>query len=176
MKQIKIENTDEGYILHHCSFFKGVMTLCLLLMLSLAVLPWVLFAINGLPDDTGTLLLALVCSVGLGVVGGYFFYMAFAQRVIVDRDGVRLCHFGHCKREFLWRHVKSWGIACMKNHYSRRIKDQYYLYFSTKSGERLGKHCISLLIDPKEEGELRRSGLYDFISDHREEDEDEGYL
>ncbi len=53
MKQIKIEKTDEGYILHHCSFFKAVMTLCLLLMFSLAALPWVLFAINGLPTIWG---------------------------------------------------------------------------------------------------------------------------
>ncbi|MBO5042818.1 MAG: hypothetical protein J6D87_07625 [Clostridia bacterium] len=176
MKHIRIEKNDTGYILRQSTIFQGMTTLFLLMMLSLAALPWVIFAVTGMLHAEGTLLLALVCTAGLGGIGCYFFCVSIGQRVLVDHEGVRVYHFGRCKREMPWRYVKSWGIACMKNHYSHRSKDQYYLYFSTKSGERLGKHCISLLIDPKEKGELRRSGLYDFISAHRGEDEDEGYL
>lgn len=176
MKHIRIEKTGTGYILRHSKFFRGMTTLLFLMMLSFAALPWVIFAVTGMPDAEGTLLLALICTAGLGGIGCYFFCVSIGQRVLVDHEGVRVFHFGRCKREMPWRYVKSWGVTSVKTRVKYHTTEQYYVYFSDKAGERTGKHCITMPIDPKEEGELRRSGLYDFISAHRGEDKDEGYL
>ena len=167
MKHIRIEKTDTGYIFRHGKIFQGMMTLFFLMMLSFAALPWVIFAVIGMPDAVGTLLLALVCTAGLGGIGCYFFSVSVGQSVLVDHEGVRVFHFGRCKREMPWRYVKSWGVTSVQVRPKYRYKEQYYLYFSSKSGERYGKHCITVAIDPREKLELRRVGLYDFVAQHR---------
>ncbi len=167
MKHIKIEKTDTGYVLYHSKFFQGMMSLLFLLMLSVAALPWVAFAISGMPDETGELWLAIVCSVGLGGIGGYFFCVSLGQRVVVDNNGVRLYRFGRCKREMPWKYVKSWGITSVLMRPRYHHKEQYYLYFSAKAGERSGKNCIVVAIHPDEKQMLRRAELNDFVEAHR---------
>lgn len=166
MKDITIEKTNEGFVLLHSSFHRGTMILLLLFTLTVAILPWVLFYLTGLPD-VGVLLLMAACSVTLAACGIYFVYTSFGQRLIFDHSGVRLYHFRRCKREIPWRHVTSIGITdVFITSLDRRIREQF-LYVSTQADWRNDRKRLTIRMTPTDITCVREAGLMRFCDTHR---------
>ncbi len=178
MKQLKLQKTDTGYILHLGGWQKAKILLGGLLLFAFGVFcaffPWL--ARDGAAVWDFQAFFCLALGVFGVVLGGYILYIYVGLRVVIDGSGVRRYRFNRCIFDMPWKHVKSWGVTSIKTKVKYHTAEQFYLYFSSVAGERTGKNCITVPMDSEEKGELRRSGLYDFISAHRGEDVDDGYL
>ena len=164
MKNIRIEKTDTGYVLHpSASNYAGIACLSALCVIgggcTLAFSPLTPFTILG-----GLLL------VGLGI---YFLLMSF-RRVVIDEDGVRLYRLGRLSRDIPWRHVKAWGIITQSIRSRYQRQNVSYLYFSPVKGQTTGLKSVFMEISPKDEAEIAKLHLKKFIRRHLQED-DEAY-
>ena len=171
MKELKIQKADTGYILRLSGWQKAKILLMGLLLFGFgvfcALIPWLARDGAAVWDFQTFFYLALGV---FGVVGGIFIlYIYVGLRVVIDGTGVRRYRFNRCTFDMPWHHVKSWGVTSIKTKVKYHTAEQFYLYFSSVAGERTGKNCITMPIDPKEKEEIRRSGLFDYIFAHRPE-------
>lgn len=170
MKQLKIQKTDEGFVLRPSGSQMAKILLMALLMLAIGVfcclIPW-LARDGAIVWDFQTFLYLVLGLFGV-TIGGLLLYFYVGLRVVVDGAGVRRYRFSRCTFDMPWKHVKSWGVTSVKTKVKYHTTEQYYLYFSAEAGERTGKSCISLPISPKEWEEIRGSGLHGFVAARRQ--------